>query len=192
MFAFRGAPPDLMATIVGTERLSLEPIREDHAPDIFREFSAEVATYMLPKPAAHAEETLNFVRGSRARMASGQNPQLVILSRSSGEFLGCCGLHPSDHPSEGAPSLGIWLKRGAHGRRYGREAIAGLIRWAAENLAAEHLLYPVDERNIPSRRIPESLGGTLVGKRQEVGATGNTLRLLVYQISLRKMRGQTL
>ncbi len=47
--------------IVGN-RIALKPISgREYARDIFRNFSSEVARYMVPKPPDRIEETLDFM-----------------------------------------------------------------------------------------------------------------------------------
>ncbi len=177
-------PFSLASVVIETERLRLVPIEEAHAPDIFREFTEDVTRYMFPKPAENLEETLSFIRDSQRRMADGANLQLVILLKATGDFLGCCGLHGEGKVR--TPELGIWLKKSAHGNGYGLEAIRGLVEWAREHLILDALTYPVDHRNAPSRKIPESLGARVVGEQQDTGQAGNRLELLVYRLEAAK------
>jgi ribosomal-protein-alanine N-acetyltransferase len=175
-----GQPASLLDVSISGERVRLVPTTHEHAESIFREFTEEITRFMYPRPAARIEETLEFIESSRERMAVGANLQLTILSRETGEFLGCCGLHGESNPK--SPELGIWVKRAAHGRGYGREAIAALVGWASDNLVVGHILYPVDRNNLASRKIPESLGGTIVAEKSDVGHGGNPLDLVIYRL----------
>jgi RimJ/RimL family protein N-acetyltransferase len=62
------------------------------------------------------------------------------------------------------------------------EAITAIKKWAEENLNYEYLRYPVDRRNIASRKIPEALGGKIFRQYDRVNMSGNNLRLLEYII----------
>ncbi len=79
--------------------------------------------------------------------------------------------------------LGIWLKSGAHGNRYGREAINFLVQWTVENVDFDYLRYPVDRANIPSRKIAESLGGTVYEENRVETMSGGILDEVVYKIT---------
>lgn len=147
---------DLLAFRLETGRLLLAPIEMDYADVIFDEFTDEVTQYMYPATPRRVQETETFIRESLIAMERGANLQLVILRRETGEFLGCTGIHNLDSRF---PELGIWLKISAHRHGFGMETIAALKEWAEEHLEYEYLKYPVDERNYPSRRIPEALGG---------------------------------
>jgi ribosomal-protein-alanine N-acetyltransferase len=171
--------PSWLDVVIETRRLRLLPTHERYAPAIFESFTPEITTYMFPAPAKNIDETLQFIRVARASTQSGQDLQVAILHGDTGEFLGHGGLHHVDTPT---PELGIWIKKAAHGNGYGLEAVAGLADWAACNLHFKYLIYPVDRRNLASRRIPEVLGGAIAAEYTQTNASGNLLNLLEYRI----------
>ena len=111
---------------------------------------------------------------------------LVICLQDGGEFLGICGLYARGQPSE--PELGIWLKKAAHGHGYGLEAITALKKWADSQLEYERLLFPVDRRNTPSRRIPEELGGRIIAEKKITSMSGTELDIVIFAIDRRALR----
>lgn len=165
-----------------TKRLALLPIAVEHADAIFENFTSEITTYMYPKPAAHIEEVHDFIQSSLETMATGTNLQMVITDIADSSFLGCIGLHRLDSP---IPELGIWLKKSAHGRGYGHEAIAALVDWARNNTDYRQLKYPVDERNQASRKIPVKLGGVVNERYVTNGLGSNSLKILEYLITIK-------
>ncbi len=165
---------------ISAERIRLLPISEEYAREIFENFTSEVARYMSPQPAGCIEETLAFISNSLQGMERGENLQFVILHKGSGEFLGCCGLHGQGCPM--TPELGIWLKPAAQGNRYGREAITAVKLWADEHLRYRYLTYPVDRDNIPSRKIPEALGGEIYEESLCPTCDGRFLDMVIYRI----------
>jgi [ribosomal protein S5]-alanine N-acetyltransferase len=174
----QNAEDPLSLTIAGN-RIQLVTISNQFDRDIFREFTEEVTLYMFPSPAREISETRCFITESRQAIQVGHNFQFAILSKS-GEFLGCCGLHGEENVR--TPELGIWLKKSAHGREFGREAIHTLVDWARRNIDIDAFIYPVDRRNIPSRKIPESLNGKIIKEASKETPTGKFLDLVVYQI----------
>lgn len=124
-------------------------------------------------------ETEEFIKNSKDKMVKGQDLQIVILKIETGEFLGCAGIHKINTDT---PTLGIWTKKSAHGHGFGKEAITALKSWADENLKYKYLIYPVDKRNIPSRKIPESLGGLIAGEYKKTNQSGKVLQTLEYRI----------
>lgn len=179
-FSFRNAPLNLLSVIITSDRLKLLPISEQFERDIYREFTDEITTYMIPSPANSVEETNSFIIASRDSMKAGYNLQFVVLSKTTDEFLGNCGLHGKNKVK--TPEIGIWLKKEAHGKAYGREAVRTLVNWSRKNLDLKYFIYPVDRRNIASCKIPESLGGKVIEESEMVNQKGKTLDCLVYKI----------
>jgi [ribosomal protein S5]-alanine N-acetyltransferase len=180
-FQFKNASPlTLSAVEIVGERVRLVPITNKYETDIFHEFTAAITRYMFPKPPETIDDTRAFIRHSQETMQAGNNLQLVILQRETGEFLGCCGLHGKNNGRK--PELGLWLKASAHGHRYGREAITVLVDWAKTHLEVDSFIYPVARQNIASRKIPESLGGQIVRETQVVTQSGQALDEVVYEI----------
>jgi RimJ/RimL family protein N-acetyltransferase len=164
---------------IETERLRLLPASEDYAREVFANFTPAVTKFMYPAPAHAIEETLAFLRGAHAKILAGVELQVVILSLEDDEFLGPAGLH---HMDTRTPEIGIWLKLDAQGEGFGREAVRGLCEWALENIEFDYLKYPVDRRNLPSRRIPGALGGRSEAEYEEVNEAGDTLDLVGYRL----------
>ncbi len=164
---------------IKTERLRLEPIELSHAEDCFKYMDNSVTTYMYPKPADDISETIAWINGARGKMKKGSNVQLVIINKTTGEFLGCAGLHEVDLKT---PEFGVWTKKDSHGNGYGREAITAIYNWACSNIEFDYIIYPVDKRNIASRKIPESLGGIVKKEYKEKNMAGVELYLLDYHI----------
>jgi [ribosomal protein S5]-alanine N-acetyltransferase len=173
-------PPDLLALNIEGSRLRLVAIADTFENDIFQEFTCEITRYMVPPSAKDITETRQFIADSKRGMKIGNNLQFAIVSKPTGEFLGCCGLHGEDKIR--TPDLGIWIKKSAHGRGYGREAIHTLVRWSWHNIDLDYLMYPVDRQNRASCKIPESLGGVVIKELKVETPTGRVLDLLVYKI----------
>jgi [ribosomal protein S5]-alanine N-acetyltransferase len=163
---------------IETERLVLVPISSTWAEEIFASFTPDVAKYMWPKPAQRLEETLAFIAGALAGLSAGSDLQLVALTRQ-GSFLGCIGLHSLRHRD---PELGLWIRESAQGKGYGLEAANAVIAWARLQLDFDHLRYPVDKRNLASRRIPERHGGVIVREFKSVNQAGFELDQVEYWI----------
>ena len=123
---------------------------------------------------------MNLFQGHVKNNAEGYNFSAVIIDKETGEFLGCCGLHGKNNVR--TPELGIWLKKDAHGKKLGREAIKTLCYWAVKNIDFEYLIYPVDRANISSCKIPEYLGGIIFDEKKVENMSGNILDEVVYKI----------
>lgn len=174
---------NLLNVRIETPRLLLVPIDMKYKQDIFEELTYEITIYMNPRPARYIRETEDFINKSIRGLEKGNNLQLVVLRKNTKEFLGCLGLHHIDRKN---PELGIWLKKSAHGHKYGQEAMKALKKWADQNLSYEYLLYPVADKNIASRKIPEILGGKITREYDKKGKGGNKYHCLEYRIYSKK------
>lgn len=170
---------DLTSVEITSDRLKLVPISEKFTDKIFQEFTPEVTNYMYPKPPEKIEDTQKFVDDSKEKLRTGKTLQAVVIDRLTEEFLGCAGLHSINTST---PEFGIWIKSSAWGRGIGREAITALKDWADKNIAYEYIKYPVDKRNIPSRKIPESLGGMEEKEEIMISESGKKLDITEYRI----------
>ncbi|MBW4669932.1 MAG: GNAT family N-acetyltransferase [Cyanomargarita calcarea GSE-NOS-MK-12-04C] len=171
--------PDLLQVKIFSNRLILRTIALEFQEDIFREFTGKITTYMFPRSPENISDTKLFITESLKNMIQGDEIILVILEKKSQEFLGCTGIHKLNSDS---PEIGIWLKKSAHGNGYGLETVTTLKEWAEENLDYQYLIYPVDIANIPSRRIPERLGGESFREYDKTNLSGRVLHLLEYRI----------
>jgi RimJ/RimL family protein N-acetyltransferase len=172
---------ELTSLQIEGDRVALNSIHERYAPDIHKEFSTDIVQYMGPKPAEDMAETLSYIAESISYMKAGNDLNLVITKRSDGEFLGCCGLHGRKDPR--TPELGIWIKKSAHDQQYGQEAMRTLALWAIDNIEFDFLIYPVDKANIASRKIPESLGGTVFHEQKVSTMRETILDQVFYKIT---------
>ncbi len=176
----RKSPVDLTSLRIEGDRVTLKSINKNYSSEIFKEFTSEITQYMFPKPAEKIEETLSFISESLDGMRGGWDLVLVITQKENGEFLGCCGFHGKGNPR--TPEIGIWIKKEAHGNKYGREAIKTLTSWAVENIDFDYAIYPVDKANVASRKIPEALGGTIFDEKRAKTMSGNYLDEVIYKI----------
>lgn len=54
--------------------------------------------------------------------------------------------------------------------------------WASDYLVVDSFTYPVDKKNISSRRIAEALGGSVYQEQEIISLSGRVLDEVVYQI----------
>lgn len=165
--------------LIESERLKLISTSEEYANDIFREFTDEITQFMYPRTPETIDDTLDFIKLSKQKMRKGEELQVVILNKITGEFLGHSGITKINTD---IPELGIWIKKAAHGNKYGREAATLLKDWAEKNLSYKYLMYPVDKRNIPSRKIAEFLGGVVEAEYKKKNMSGDILDEIEYRI----------
>ena len=86
------------------------------------------------------------------------------------------------HSINDVPEFGVWTKKSSHGNGYGKEAIHALYKWACRNIEFDYITYPVDKRNVASRKIPESLGGVVAKEYKQENLAGFELDEVEYHI----------
>jgi RimJ/RimL family protein N-acetyltransferase len=170
----------LLNVEIVTERLILRPTSIIDLDPIFVGFNERVTKYMFPPPAKSSVETAEFIANSMEGLINNTNLQLTAVSKENpNEFVGCLGLH---HPETRTPELGIWIIESLHGKGLGFEAIEAVCGWAAQEIECDYLKYPVDRENIPSRRIPEKLGGEIEDEYDMITPDGRTLNIVEYRL----------
>lgn len=170
---------NLRRVVLIGKRTRLIPVSLDFTKQIFEEFTPDITTFMYPQPSNDISHIEKWIKSAIEKVRNGEDLQTVILNKVTGEFLGCAGLHSINTDT---PELGIWIKKSAHGHGFGQEAIAVLVKWAEQNLNYKYLKYPVDKRNIPSRKIPESLGGIIEDEYKKPNQKGQILDEVEYRI----------
>ena len=165
--------------LIETDRLYLVPVSENHIKEINRYFDDQVNKYMYPSVAKNINETKEVVHQFIQQRKDNTDYVYAITRKETNEFIGLAGIH---HCSNSVPELGIWTKSQSHGNHFGREAIGGLIEIAA-NLGKQKARYPVDKRNIPSKKLPLFYGGRRIERDQKViTPDGRTLMIETYEI----------
>jgi RimJ/RimL family protein N-acetyltransferase len=171
---------ELVDVEIVTDRLVLRPIDLVDLEPIAREFSEEITRYMYPSAAKSRMDVAPFIADSMEGLSDNTNLQLVVVLKDDpGIFVGCAGLHK---PHTSTPEIGIWIAKDFQRQGLGPEAIEGLCAWAAEEIECDYLRYPVDRANVPSRRIPESLGGEIEDEYDRITPDGRTLNIVEYRI----------
>ncbi len=170
----------LQNTALETPRLRLVAITPAYREAIFQAFTKAVARYTFPQPTGNSADTEAFIAHAQNLMEQGNELQVVVLDKETGEFLGCAGLH---HLDTKHPELGLWFKKSAWGKGYGTETTQALKAFVEEHYTYEYLYYPVAKENNASRHIAEKLGGILQEEgRTTKNANGDPLEEVVYWI----------
>lgn len=166
-------------TLIQTKRLKLVPVSSAYAEVIFREFTPAITTYMFPAAPKTITDTNDFIATSQKLIESDEVFNVTILRAATEEFIGGAGISDTNTKT---PELGIWVKQSAHGHKYGQEAVHALKSWADSHLTYDHLRYPVDRKNTPSRKIAETLGGVVRTEYNEQTHDGRSVDMVEYWI----------
>lgn len=101
--------------------------------------------------------------------------QWAMEERDGGELVGRAGLYfPADWPGL---EVGWLVRRDRWGRGYATEAGAAAVRFAFEQVGADHVLSLIAPENVASRRVAEKLGARPAGSVELRGHTLEVLRI---------------
>jgi RimJ/RimL family protein N-acetyltransferase len=124
---------------------------------------AELRQWMpWAKQTPTVDETESNNRRAAAKFAAREDLRLQFYLKDSGIFVGSSGLHRIDW-SVPKFEIGYWVRTSLGGRGYATEATEAITKLAFEQLAAKRIEIRMDEKNLPSRKIPERLGFSLEG-----------------------------
>ena len=135
-----------------TERLIIQPYSNSFLEEYYKEFTDEITKYQYPDSFSNINTANEIVSGFVKDMEQGNMLELVILTQE-GEFIGSMEAFGI---KEKTPEIGLWLKRSAHGKGYGYEALNIAAR------AAYSLSGPPPAARKPRFRVSSQRGGTTI------------------------------
>lgn len=139
-----------------SNRLIIRPVAIEYAQEAFDAMTeGEINQYLAFNKPESVKNTQEFINSKVKEIEDGIDFTVYVFDKSEGKLVGGSGLH---HIDTKTPEFGIWLRKSAHGNKFGKEIIGTLLQWANDNLDYEYLSYPVVVNNVASRKIPESLG----------------------------------
>lgn len=163
---------------IRTKRLVLVPVEDAHAAFYRDGFTAEVTRYQYPEPFLTLEGAQAFISASKAFRLEGEALVLTMLG-ADGAFLGSVEARNLTSPT---PEVGLWLKEGAQGMGYGKEAMQAFLAFLRESFPIDFFVYETDRRNEACLRLAAALGGAYECAYDVVSAGGELLRLKLFYI----------
>lgn len=138
----------------------------DDADAVFNYASdPEVTRYVLWDTHRAVRDSEEFLRSAVKGGEAGQQADWGIVEKSSGRFVGACGLLPV--PEHSRAELGYVLSREYWGRGLMPEAVRAMIRFSFEKLDLNRVEARCIAENTASGRIMEKAGMTYEGTLRE-------------------------
>jgi RimJ/RimL family protein N-acetyltransferase len=134
-------------------------------PDVMRHY---------PRPKTREEALAWIDWNQRLYRQEGYGLWLVSL-RSTGEFIGDCGLTPQEIDGVTELEAGYHVCAGLQGNGYASEAAAACRDYARDVLRAKRLIAIIRPDNTPSRRVAEKIG--LPFERDATSRSGLPVRI---------------
>lgn len=167
---------DIFSLKIESKRINLLVLCEKYIEDIFHNFTDEITYYMVPSTPTDIRETLEFVENAIKTIENKRNLIFTILDKED-NFLGMCGLHNNEELE-----IGIWLKKEAHGNKYGLESIKAMKEWIDNNIDYKYMIYPVAVDNIASNNIPIKLGAKFHKETNFIAGNGTKFKENIYRL----------
>ena len=155
---------DLSVPTLPGQYLTLEPLEERHAPDLFAAMQdEEVCRYLAWPPPAKVEETLALIREARELMARRQSIVLAQVWNATGRAIGSTrllDLRPADRQVEIGSTF---LARDYWRTPANTESKLLLLTYCFETLGCVRVALKTDGRNVRSQEAIARLGAVREG-----------------------------
>jgi len=138
-----------------TDRLILRPLDEKDVDAIFAMRSDPEVMRFIRVP-QNREESANWVELVSSRWATEQIGFCAMVEKSSGNFVGWCGLWRLKETGE--IEIGYAVAKEVWGKGFATEAALKFLDYAFEKLEPEKIVAVARTQNMASRRVMEKLG----------------------------------
>ncbi len=138
-----------------TDRLILRPLNEKDVDAIFVMRSDPEVMRFIREP-QDRDESANWVELVSSRWATEQIGFCAMVEKSSGKFVGWCGLWRLKETGE--IEVGYALAKEFWGKGYATESALKFLDYAFEKLKSEKIVAVARPENAASRRVMEKLG----------------------------------
>lgn len=165
-----------------SERLLICLADKAYIKEYYQYFDEDIAKYQYPDAFAslqEAEKTLDYFLAS---MAKGEMLELMILTKDK-EFLGSLEVFGW---KEAKVEMGLWLKKEAQGKGYGKEAMQAMLSFIKKQHRFTSISFEVDVRNQASQALVHTLPVQEKETKKYITESGKELHLTSFQIELPK------
>jgi ribosomal-protein-alanine N-acetyltransferase len=163
--------------VLETERLMLRYLTANDVEAVFAVIGDPDTMKFYPQKFSRGDATGWITRSLERYRRDGYGLFAVVL-KSTGEFVGTCGLMRQDVEGESMLEVGYHLHRDRWGHGYATEAARGCMDYAFGYLMAEKVVSLILPENVPSRRVAERNG-----MRVEREVMFHALRHLLYALN---------
>lgn len=171
------------------EALLLEPLRPEHASELFPLAEPEIFAHTLDWPADRSREA--FDAWLQRCLAAPASLDFVMRRRETGEAVGCSA-YLEIRPAHRGLEIGrTWIARRWQGSRVNPESKYLLLRHAFETLDAVRVQFKTDLNNLHSQRALEKLGARREGvlRKYQIRANGFVRDTVMYSITAEEWAG---
>ena len=150
-----------MKKILETERLILREMTQDDYGDLF-EILQDKETMYAYEHAFSADEAQEWLEKQISRYKNDGFGLWAVILKTSGEFVGQCGITRQDIEGDTVPEIGYLLKRKHWHNGYASEAAKACKNYAFDTLGFNKVYSIIRDNNYASQKVAERNGMTVV------------------------------
>lgn len=174
-----------MKKILETERLILREMTQNDYADLC-EILQDKKTMYAYEHAFSDNEVQEWLKKQINRYKNDGLGLWAVTLKTSGEFVGQCGITRQDIGGETVPEIGYLLKRKYWHNGYATEAAIGCKNYAFDTLGFDKVYSIIRDNNYASQKVAERNGMTVV-KTFVKHYYGIDMPHLVYQTELKRL-----
>ena len=140
-----------------TTRVILRPMVDEDLDDMAALLGDPVVMTYYPRPRTR-DEAQAWITRTRDSYREHGFGLWVLVERSTGEFLGDCGLTVQQVDGVDELEVGYHVRAGRQGEGFGTEATTAVRDHAREVLGASRLVAIIDPANLASQRVASKIG----------------------------------
>lgn len=144
-------------TVLETPHLILREFSADDVDALAVVLSDPETMRFYPAPLDQAGVE-NWIARNRRRYAKDGHGLWAMVSKSSGELIGDCGLTVQDVEGANEIEIGYHMRRDLWGQGFATEAARACRDYGFAHLGVSRLVSIIRTENIPSRRVAEKNG----------------------------------
>ncbi len=146
-----------LAVVLETERLILRHLTIDDADAVFAVIGDPDTMEFYPQKFTR-EDAAGWINRSLERYRRDGYGLFAVVLKSTGEFVGTCGLVRQEVEGESMLEVGYHFRRDHWGHGHATEAARGCMDYAFGHLQVEKVVSLILSENVPSQRVAERNG----------------------------------
>jgi ribosomal-protein-serine acetyltransferase len=173
--------PEVHETIEVNEHLSLRPLTEQDADDLFAAIDASRPELRKWLPWVDAtkspEDSKAFIAGSSDKRNEGQEFGYGIIV--DGKIAGHVSIM---NPMMESAEVGYWVATDVAGKGFATVATKAISELGLTTLSFQYLTLRADQRNTASQRVAEKAGFVKTGEHQDKDHSGQPRTVFDYEL----------